>query len=72
MLKQLIEFLSDMVAKRSLLWVLTKRDFKTRFAGSFLGILWIFIQPLITIMIFWFIFQMVYKLKPVNNYPFAI
>lgn len=69
---QFIEFLSDIVAKRSLLWVLTKRDFKTRFAGSFLGILWIFIQPFLTIMIFWFIFQMAYKLKPVNDYPFAI
>ena len=36
-------------------------DFKTRYSGSFLGMIWGFIQPIVTIMIYWLVFQ--YGLK---------
>ena len=32
-------------------------DFKTKYAGSILGLIWVFIQPIITVVIYWFIFQ---------------
>ncbi|MCR4923234.1 MAG: ABC transporter permease [Lachnospiraceae bacterium] len=41
---------------RSLIWKLAKNDFRTRFAGSYLGIFWAFVQPLITIVLYWFVF----------------
>ena len=31
--------------------------FKKRYAGSSLGIVWAFAQPLVTITIYWFVFQ---------------
>ncbi|EJU23557.1 ABC-2 type transporter [Peptoanaerobacter stomatis] len=46
---------------KTLIWNLAKNDFKTKYAGSYLGIIWAFINPIITILIYWFVFQ--YGLK---------
>lgn len=51
---------------------LSKSDLKTRFVGSVLGITWAFIQPLITILIFWFVFQVGFKSMPVDDFPFIL
>lgn len=40
-----------------LIWFLAKDDLKKRYAGSTLGILWAFAQPCVTIIIYWFVFQ---------------
>lgn len=42
---------------RSLIWKLSKNDFKTRYAGSYLGIVWAFVQPVITILVYWLVFE---------------
>lgn len=36
---------------------LAKNDFKTRFAGSYLGIIWAFVQPIVTVIVYWFVFE---------------
>lgn len=36
---------------------LSLNDFKSRFAGSYLGILWAFMQPIITVLVYWFVFE---------------
>ena len=51
---------------------LSKSDLKNRYVGSFLGIIWGFIQPLITILIFWFVFQVGFKSMPVDDFPFIL
>lgn len=51
---------------------LIKSDFKQDFLGSYLGIAWAFIQPVFTILIFWFVFQVGFKSKPVGEYPFIL
>lgn len=65
-------FLRDLWQKRQLLWDLTKRDLKQRYIGSSLGILWAFIQPAITVLIFWFVFQVGFKSMPVDDFPFIL
>ncbi|SYX86461.1 ABC transporter permease [Paenibacillus alvei] len=40
---------------------LSKNDFKVRYAGSSLGILWGFIQPLMTILVYWFVFEVGFR-----------
>jgi len=55
-----------------LLFSLTKNDFKQKYVGSYLGIAWAFIQPLITVLIFWFVFQVGFKSQPVNDVPFIL
>jgi len=65
-------FLLDIVKSRKLLWELARSDFKKRYVGNYLGILWAFIQPLITILILWFVFQVGFKSVPVDNFPFIL
>ena len=42
---------------RKLIWKLSKNDFKTRYAGSYLGMVWAFIQPVVMILMYWFVFE---------------
>ncbi len=42
---------------RKLVFNLAKNDFKTKFAGSYLGIIWAFVQPIITVFVYWFVFE---------------
>lgn len=72
LIRSCYDFIFDIWKYRGLLWSLTKKDIKKRYAGSYLGILWAFIQPTITIMIFWFVFQVGFKSKPVDNVPFVL
>ena len=65
-------FLQDFFQNRELLWELTKKDFRLRYLGSYLGILWAFIQPLITVVIFWFVFEVGFRSRPVDNFPFIL
>ncbi len=62
----------SIVQKNNLQWSLIKNDFKQEYLGSILGIAWAFIQPTFTILIFWFVFQVGFKSKPVGDYPFIL
>ncbi len=42
---------------RVLILQLAKNDFKTKYAGSVFGIIWAFIQPTVTVVVYWFVFQ---------------
>jgi len=65
-------FLADIHRSRRLLYELTKHDFVSRYLGSYLGIIWAVVQPIVTLCIFWFIFQVGFKARPVSNAPFII
>jgi len=54
------------------LWSLTKNEFKQKYVGNILGIFWAFIQPAAMIGIFWFVFQVGFKSKPVDDFPFIL
>ena len=47
----------ELYQNRKLIWKLSKNDFKTRFAGSYLGIFWAFVQPVVTIVVYWLVFD---------------
>lgn len=47
-------------------------ELKQRFSGSYLGVLWAFINPLITITIFYFVFHIGFKSAPAENVPFVL
>lgn len=51
---------------------LAHSDFKSRFSGSYLGIFWGILQPMSTILLFWFVFQVGFRSNPINNVPFIL
>jgi len=65
-------FMRDVVRNRRLLIDLIKNDFKSRYLNNYLGVLWAFIQPVVTILIFWFVFQVGFKSAPVQDTPFIL
>jgi lipopolysaccharide transport system permease protein/teichoic acid transport system permease protein len=68
----LMGFFKDLYKSRWLIGELTKKDFQVRYLGSYLGILWAFIHPSITICLFWFVFEVGFKSVPVDNFPFIL
>mgnify|MGYP000047731772 CR=1 FL=1 len=63
----------ELLDNRKMIWKLSKNDFKTKYAGSYFGIIWAFIQPLVTVMIYIVIFQFGFKASPsVPGYPYAL
>jgi len=71
-LDDFLKFFSHIFSNRRLFIDLVKDDFKKKYLGSYLGVFWAFIQPTITILIFWFVFQVGFKSKPVHNVPFVL
>lgn len=51
-----LSLLKEIVKKRKLIWDLSKADFKKRFVGSYFGVVWMFVQPIVTVAIYAFIF----------------
>lgn len=49
--------LKEIVHNRKLIQSLAVNDFKTQFAGSYLGIIWALVQPIVTVLVYWFVFQ---------------
>ena len=52
---------------RKLIFQLAKNDFKTKFAGSYLGTIWAFVQPIVTVLVYWFVFEKGLKAGGVNT-----
>lgn len=47
----------ELYQNRRLIWKLAKNDFKKRYAGSYLGAVWAMIQPVVTVFMYWFVFD---------------
>ena len=57
MIKELLGFPGMVHENKALIWKLAKNDFKTRYAGSNFGVLWALVQPVIIVLVYWFVFQ---------------
>lgn len=49
----------ELFQSRHLIWKLAKNDFKKRYAGSYLGIVWALVQPVITVLMYWLVFDVI-------------
>lgn len=67
-----VEFPTEIWRSRGILLQLAKNDFRTRFAGSYLGIVWAFIQPIITVFVYWFVFEKGLRSGAMMDVPFVL
>ncbi|WP_238916720.1 ABC transporter permease [Clostridium sp. YIM B02555] len=72
MLKEIYLLVKDLIKSRNLIFELAKNDFKGRYAGSFLGVMWGFINPLITMAIYWFVFQVGFRTPEMEKVPYIL
>jgi homopolymeric O-antigen transport system permease protein len=64
--------ISQLIINKRLLFNMTKRDFQSKYIGSFLGVFWTVLNPIILMIIFTFIFAVVFKARFGNNQGLGI
>ena len=53
----------ELFQSRRLIWKLAKNDFKKRYAGSYMGFLWALVQPVVTVVMYWVVFDRVFQTR---------
>jgi ABC-type polysaccharide/polyol phosphate export permease len=67
-----LRFVVTLFKSRSLVYNLARRDIQSRYLGSYLNFLWAFVQPTVTILLLWFVFDVGFRVPPVEKYPFIL
>lgn len=49
----------ELFQSRHLIWKLAKNDFKKRYAGSYMGAVWAMIQPVVTVAMYYVVFEVI-------------
>ena len=62
----------DLWRYRELFYILSWRDLKVRYKQTILGVMWSVIRPLLTMLIFTFIFGQVARLKPPDGIVYSV
>jgi len=62
----------ELYRNRNLIIDLAKNDFKTKYAGSYLGIIWAFVQPIVTVAVYSFVFQVGFRSGSVEGCPYVL
>ena len=72
MIKSFVYFIRLIFLQRDLILSMAKREVKAQYVGSLLGFVWTFIQPMVMIFVFWFVFSVGFKARPMANVPFVV
>lgn len=72
-MRSLLGFIRDVYQNRRLVVQFSINDFKARYAGSFFGVLWAFVNPVVTVLTYWFVFGFGLKAGLTDGkYPFIV
>ncbi len=66
------EKMNELKALLKLVYKLVQNDLKARYSGSMLGIGWAYIQPMVTILVFWYVFQIGFRNPPIDNFEYIL
>lgn len=72
MVEDLLRIPLEIFRDRSMFLTIVKNDFQARFAGSYLGLFWAYVQPVITLCLYWFVFQFGLRSGNVSDHPFIL
>lgn len=64
--------IKEIYQSRRLIASLARNDFKKRYAGSYLGTVWAFIQPLVTVCVYWFVFGLALRGGNERSVPYVL
>ena len=53
----------ELYNSRKLIRRLAVNDFKKRYAGSYMGVVWALVQPVVTVLMYWFVFDRIFQQK---------
>lgn len=72
MIRATLSIFKNIFENRKLLVQFSFNDFKSKYAGSALGIVWAFITPLVTVLTYWFVFSQIRERGADESYPFIV
>lgn len=72
MIKSFLYFIRLIYLQRQLIVTLARREVATKYVGSFLGLIWTFVNPLVLIVVLWVVFSLGFRVQPTNNVPFVV
>ncbi len=73
MIKKIQYFIKDIYNNKSILFELAKRDFQKQYMGSYLGFIWVYLQPLLFVSVIYMIFNFGLKSAAlVDSVPFVV
>ena len=73
MINRTKNFITDIYHKRSILYELAKRDFQQQYMGSYLGAIWVYLQPLLFITVIYLVFTFGFRSgNSSDGVPFAV
>lgn len=58
----------ELYQNRRLIWRLSRNDFKKRYAGSYLGTIWAMVPPIVTVAMYWVVFDRIFGSGPQVTY----
>jgi len=71
--KEFYRFVKHIIQSRQLLFSLIKHDFEKQYLGSYFGFAWAFFEPLVFMLVIWFVFDVGFKSAPVaGGIPFYL
>ena len=70
--KVLIRWAISILKNLPLIFELAITDFKSRYATSYLGMIWAFVQPIVSVVIYVIVFGYGFKSTPVQDFPFVL
>ena len=69
---QLKNIICDIWNDRKLLVSLSFKDFQRKYSGTYFGIFWAIVQPLLTIVVYWVAFQYGFRSGDVDGIPYVV
>ncbi len=73
LLRTIVSVVLHMYKEKELLVTLIVNDFRKQYLGSYLGLTWAFLQPLVFILVIWTVFEHGFKVRPVSDdVPFFV
>lgn len=71
-IKKLFDLCSRIYVDKRLLIDLSVKDIKKRFSGTYFGLVWGLLQPLMTIIVYWAVFQFGFRSGDIGEDPFVL
>lgn len=68
----IFDFLKKLYKYRSVIKAMAVREIQSRYAGTLAGFVWSVVNPLMIILVYWFVFSVGFKVQPVGNVPFIV
>lgn len=69
---RLISFLREIYKTRGLIWELAKRDYKQQNQGSYLGVIWNYLQPMLFVGVLYAVVTLGFKTGIESDIPFGL